>query len=180
MSYRTSLINREPDKLMKNKRLQSQLNDEITQFLAQQKSLMLSSVNDVGSPHASYAPFVNHENELFIFISQLAAHTQHLLASGKAGVLMIEDESLSEDVFARTRLSYQMKVEAIDRDDAFWPQGIALLKDKLGDRIDLLSQLGDFVLFRLTPLEGRYVKGFGRAYEISPGSLVAELTHITK
>jgi putative heme iron utilization protein len=165
---------------MKNKRLQNQLNDEISIFLTKQKSLMLSSLNDAGFPHASYAPFAHHENELFIFISQLAAHTQHLLTTSKAGVLMIEDESLSDDVFARTRLSYQMKVEAIDRDDDFWPQGIALLKQKLGDRIDLLSQLGDFVLFRLTPLEGRYVKGFGRAYEVSPGSLVAELTHITK
>ena len=165
---------------MKNKRLQSQLNDEISDFLNQQKSLMLSTFNAAGFPHASYAPFVAHENELFIFISQLAAHTQHLLTTGKAGVLMIEDESLCDDVFARTRLSYQMQVTPVSRDDEFWPQGIALLRQKLGDRIDLLSQLGDFVLFRLSPCEGRYVKGFGRAYEISPGSLVAELTHISK
>lgn len=165
---------------MKNKRLQNQLNDEIAVFLTKQQSLMLSTVNESGSPHASYAPFASHENELFIFISQLAAHTQHLLTTPKASVLMIEDESLSDDVFARTRLSYGMKVEAVDREDEFWPQGIALLKQKLGDRIDLLSQLGDFVLFRLTPLDGRFVKGFGRAYEISPGSLVAELTHVTK
>ncbi len=165
---------------MKNKRLQTQLNDEISTFLTQQQSLMLSSINDAGFPHASYAPFVNHNNELLIFISQLAAHTQHLLTTGKAGVLMIEDEASSDDVFARTRLSYQMKVEVIARDDVFWLEGIALLKQKLGDRIDLLSQLGDFVLFRLIPVEGRYVKGFGRAYEISPGSLVAELSHITK
>jgi len=165
---------------MKNKRLQSQLNDETEAFLTKQQSLMLSSVNEAGSPHASYAPFVSHENELFIFISQLAAHTQHLLMTPKVGVLLIEDESLSDDVFARTRLSYRMQVEAVAREDAFWPHGIALLKQKLGDRIDLLSQLGDFVLFRLTPLDGRYVKGFGRAYEISPGSLVAELTQITK
>lgn len=165
---------------MKNKRLENQLNDEINAFLDQQQSLMLSTINNEGFPHASYAPFVNHNNELLIFISQLAAHTQHLLTSGKAGVLMIEDEGQSEDVFARTRLSYQMEVEAIARDDAFWPEGIRLLRDRLGDRIDLLSQLGDFVLFRLTPVAGRFVKGFGKAYEISPGSLVAELTHITK
>ena len=165
---------------MKNKRLENQLNDEINAFLDQQQSLMLSTINNEGFPHASYAPFVNHNNELLIFISQLAAHTQHLLTSGKAGVLMIEDEKQSEDVFARTRLSYQMEVEAIARDDVFWPEGIRLLRDRLGDRIDLLSQLGDFVLFRLTPVAGRFVKGFGKAYEISPGSLLAELTHITK
>ncbi|MGB0942386.1 MAG: HugZ family protein [Marinomonas sp.] len=165
---------------MKNKRLQNQLIEEIDAFLTTQKSLMLSTSNEAGLPHASYAPFAIHENELLIFISQLAAHTQHLLMTPKAGVLMIEDESLSQDVFARTRLSYQVKVEAVDREDAFWPQGIALLKDKLGDRIDLLSQLGDFVLFRLSPIEGRFVKGFGRAYEINPGSLADELTHITK
>lgn len=165
---------------MKNKRLQNQLNDEITAFLTKQQSLMLSTVSEAASPHASYAPFASHENELFIFISQLAAHTQHLLTTPKVGVLMIEDESVCDDVFARTRLSYRMKVEVVARDDEFWPQGIALLKQKLGDRIDLLSQLGDFVLFRLTPLDGRYVKGFGKAYEISPGSLVAELAHVTK
>lgn len=165
---------------MKNKKLQNQLTDEIEVFLTKQQSLMLSTFNEAGFPHASYAPFVAHENGLFIFISQLAAHTQHVLTSLKAGVLLIEDESVCADVFARTRLSYQMKAEVIERDDELWPQGISLLKSKLGDRVDLLSQLSDFVLFRLSPLEGRFVKGFGRAYDIAPGSLVAELTHITK
>ena len=40
-----------------------------------------------------------------------------------------------------------------------------------GERIDNLSELADFKLFRLTPTGGRYVKGFGRAYTLEGGTL---------
>ncbi len=45
------------------------------------------------------------------------------------------------------------------------------MRKRHGERIDNLSQLKDFHLFRLQPVGGRYVKGFGRAYDFSGKSL---------
>ncbi|QSR37037.1 heme utilization protein HutZ [Marinobacterium iners] len=47
-----------------------------------------------------------------------------------------------------------------------WEEGIKILSARLGSRIDNLSQLSDFKLFKLIPQSGRYVKGFGRAFTL--------------
>ena len=165
---------------MKNTRLQSQLIQEIDEFLHSRQSLLLSTLDTDNYPHASYAPFTIYNNGIFIFISRLAAHTQHLLSQPKASVLLIEDENVCEDVFARKRLTYQMFVNAIERESLLWSQAIDSMTERLGERVTLLSQLDDFVLFQLLPKSGRYVKGFGKAYELHGDNLsINNLQHIS-
>lgn len=53
------------------------------------------------------------------------------------------------------------------------------LQSRHGERISNLSQLSDFKLFRLHPQGGRYVKGFGKAYQIEGGTLSGDsLSHL--
>ncbi|WP_237701181.1 MULTISPECIES: hypothetical protein [Methylophaga] len=69
--------------------------------------------------------------------------------------------------------------ELLPVDSADWDVGIQCLTDRHGDRIQNLSQLSDFKLFKLNPIGGRYVKGFGKAYQIDGGSLAGEgLSHL--
>ncbi|TBR38247.1 heme utilization protein HutZ [Marinomonas agarivorans] len=165
---------------MKNTRLQQSLITEIEAFLLSQKSLMLSTIDSENIPHASYAPFGIYQQHLYIFVSQLASHTQHLLQSKTASVLIIEDEAASDDVFARKRLSYQVSVIALERSDSLWTSIIDSMKQRFGDNMDVLSQLGDFILFQLTPVSGRYVKGFGKAYDLTGESLsIQTITHLS-
>jgi hypothetical protein len=55
-----------------------------------------------------------------------------------------------------------------------WLQGISALTERFGERIEFLSQMGDFKLFRLQPNGGRFVKGFGKAFQLEGGSLCGE------
>lgn len=166
---------------MTDAKLGLKLVKEINDFLRSHKSLMLSTLDKDNLPCSSYAPFITFQNNLYIFISQLAQHTIALLANPVASVMLIEDESSCSDIFARTRLSYRVDSTQIPRDDELWAEVIEQMTQTLGERMSVLSQLGDFVLFRLTPISGRYVKGFGKAYELSGSDLTfPDIDHINK
>ena len=44
----------------------------------------------------------------------------------------------------------------------------SLFQRKFGKVFDMIRPLPDFVLFRLIPDGGLYVRGFGQAFEVSP------------
>lgn len=159
---------------MKNQRLATELEQEILAFLEAKKSLMLAVVDSQGFPIASYAPFVAHQGALYILVSGLANHTTALAHTDNASVLIIDDEVDCDTVYARRRLQFGMAVESVDRDNEHWQSiGEALLQ-RHGDIVAQLLQLGDFKMFKLSPRSGRFVKGFGRAYELAPNTLVSD------
>lgn len=164
---------------MNNKGLEKEIRDEILHHLSQRRSLMLSSLDRDGLPYASYAPFAIGDDCLFILISEIAVHAINLQLHPQASVLIIEDEDTAAELFARLRVFYRVRAELLDPDSPDWQQGIACLQERHGERIKGLSQLADFKLFRLHPEGGRYVKGFGKAYQIEGGSLSGErLSHL--
>ncbi|TDR15773.1 HugZ family protein [Marinomonas communis] len=164
---------------MKNQRLASELAIEIQAFLDQQGSLMLAVVDAQGAPIASYAPYVVLDNEFYILVSRLAQHTEALEQALNASVLIIEDEASSDTVYARKRLQYEVSVSMIQRESAIWSSVGGLLVKRHGEVASQLLSLGDFLMFQLSPVKGRFVKGFGRAYELAPNTLVSDqLDHL--
>lgn len=136
------------------------------------KSLMLSTVNLDGTPHASYAPFVMDDAyQIYLLTSGLSAHTQNLLRTGQASVLIIEGESQTQQVFARQRLTYDCQVTPIPRQSERWEAQMAQMETRFGNIIVMLRQLEDFQLFGLSPRSGRFVMGFGAAYQVNPHDL---------
>jgi heme iron utilization protein len=133
----------------------------------QVKSLMLSTVNADGTPHASYAPYVMDDTyQIYILTSGLSAHTPNLLRTGQASVLIIEDEGQTQQVFARQRLTYDCQVSPIERQTLAWEAQLQRLEARFGEIIAMLKSLEDFQLFCLSPQGGRFVMGFGAAYEV--------------
>ena len=130
-------------------------------------SLMLSTVDGAGFPHASYAPFLcNDEREFFMLVSELSQHARNLQSAPKAAIMLIEDEQDAAEIFARDRLMYDCKVDFITKEDTRYGLLIQDFRVKFGELIDMLSQLSDFKLVKLTPFSGRFVVGFGAAFEI--------------
>jgi len=141
-------------------------------FANQRQSLMLSTVDSQGEPHASYAPFISDaQRRLYIYTSELSAHTQHLLAHPTASVLLAVDEADSPQIFARPRLTYTCEVSEIDRHSPQWDVQMAQFDQRFGAIMGMLKTLQDFHLFCLTPVEGRFVLGFGAAYAVNPQDL---------
>lgn len=139
------------------------------------RSLQLATLDADGQPHCGYAPFVFDESAgdgaFVIFTSQLSVHTRDLLATRQAGIMLIADEAESKEVFARTRASYDCRVEVIERDDDTYSNLLQALQERQGKMIGLLKTLPDFVLFRLVPESGQFVMGFGQAYELQGSAL---------
>lgn len=140
--------------------------------LHQQYSLILATADQEGKPHASYAPFAEYEGSMYVLLSGLSAHTQHLLHQTETDVMIIEDEATARNIFARARLNYTVSVDTVAKDSSRAEPILAAMKNKLGKTVDVLSGLGDFMLFQLKPLRARLVIGFGRAYVFSPDDIV--------
>lgn len=145
---------------------------------SQMQSVLLSTVGEDGQPHNGYTPFVFDGKDIIVFVSQLSLHTRDLLANGKASAMLIADESSSEQIFARTRASYQCKALVVGKADTSYTVLLDAMHARHGKMIDLLRQLPDFVLFRLQPEKGQLVMGFGQAFSLH-GENLDQFEHAT-
>ncbi|RXJ74528.1 heme utilization protein HutZ [Veronia nyctiphanis] len=174
------MSDQEKDKYQQQKaeRLQNRLGPEIQEFRDSRKTLQLGTVDTDGKPHTSYAPFAFSKSGYYILVSDLAQHGLNLKVSQEVSIMMIEDEADAKSIFARKRLSFDTLAEPIHRDSTHFAEGIEVMASRLGEMITNLSQLKDFNLYRLNPMEGRYVKGFGQAYNVTGEDLLSAI-HLT-
>ena len=141
--------------------------NEMRKILERVRSAILASVDSKGQPLSSYAPvWVDDDRRFHVYISSLAKHTAQLKRSGLAGVMIIEDESEADNLFARRRLTVDCRADVVDRNSEDWEATMGCMEKRLGETVSSLKSLTDFDLIRLIPSEGRLVLGFGRAYRV--------------
>jgi putative heme iron utilization protein len=142
------------------------------------RSAILASADSKGAPLASYAPFwVDDERRFHVYISSMAKHTAQIRRSGRASLMLIEDEGTAENLFARKRLTVDCCARVLKRDSEAWEKAIAGMVQRHGETMDYLKGLIDFDLFELSPEEARLVLGFGRAYRVF-GKGLAEIGYV--
>ncbi|WP_027856180.1 HugZ family pyridoxamine 5'-phosphate oxidase [Marinobacterium jannaschii] len=147
------------------------------QLISDRQSLLLATVNCEEAPDISYAPYIRDgQGAFYIFVSRLATHTLNLLHSRRASVLFIREESESRNLFARERLSFRCQVTEITPQDTDYKERLDQMEQQLGNTVAMLRSLPDFHLLCLIPEQGRYVVGFGKAFDVDPKS--GELSHI--
>ena len=157
---------------------------EIQDLLVECKSLMISSKSGrregeeriiKHTPHASYAPFLYQDGCFYILISELARHASNLAESRVASIMIIQDESNSPNLFARHRLTLDCTVEEVPwGGDYDWPKVTDAMKKKFGNIVRQLCSFQDIHLFRIKPMQGRYICGFGEAFSVN-GTLTGYL-----
>ena len=156
----------------------SRVGTQMRAFRAGFDNLVLATVSSEGIPEASAAPTVAGESgEFYIYISRLSRHTANLEAHPQAGVLLIEAAETASNAFARQRLNYQCKATLVPRDTPVFNAILQRFAERFGDIVDTLRNLPDFQLFRLTPVSGSYVRGFGQAWRLT-GPGLSSLEHI--
>jgi putative heme iron utilization protein len=154
------------------------LTEEFIAFKQSVKTLQLSTLTKEAKPNASYSPFVvDEQGNFYIFVSQLASHTQDLLLNPVASILLIQDEAETRQIFARQRISYKCDEEIVTDESPDYLAMLGAMEKRFGNVMELLQTLPDFILFRLKPIQGRYVKGFGKAYDLTGAGLLA-LEHV--
>ena len=131
--------------------------------LFKQKSLMISSLTEMGEPFISYAPFAKVGEKIYIYISEAAEHYYNISRNPKIAIMLIEDEAAAKTVFARCRVSFNATARKMEEvSDTIWE---AFENVQGQEMLQVLKTL-DFDMFELELHHGRLVKGFGKAYNI--------------
>ena len=138
------------------------LNEILTPF----QSTVLGTQGANGYPFSSYAPFYYDGKVVYIFISNIATHAKNIQTIPKVSAFFIEDESITENMFKRKRISLQCDVKSISRDDDTFTSIMNIFISKQGSTLQMLMGMGDFNLYALTPIYGEATFGFGEAYNI--------------
>lgn len=141
---------------------------EVESFLETFQTLVIASLTPEGLPHASTAPYVRMGSDFYILISTVAQHGRNLLANPDISLLFAEDESQCAQPFARKRVTIEARASETVRPDPMYAAIIERLKAHFNpELVGSLTQMGDFHLFRLSPLGGSVVMGFGKAYRLN-------------
>ena len=143
------------------------IRDNINALIESRKSLLIASLNESNLPEISATPFLKIGCHFYIFISELAAHTQNIKLKPKISLMLIEDEQDTHNTFARKRLSYECTASLIESESPDWQSILEKFEEKQGKTVSLLKQLPDFLLFELKAISGNYIEGFGKAYRLS-------------
>lgn len=140
-------------------------------------SVQLATLTPQNTPEASYAPCVWWQNACYLLLSELAGHSHNLRLNPTLSLLLIESDKDMLNAFARRRVVYQGRVEVIERASTLYRTVLAEFRTRFGETIDLIEPLQDFHLFQVMPASGRFIRGFGQAYDLA-GDALDELIHI--
>lgn len=162
----------------KGAELYAELEPELKRLHDDNITLLMATVDDDNYPHASYTPFAMIDNDYYIFIADIAYHTKHVKQRPTFDVLIIDDETKTKNIYARKRVTYQVNATEVARDSEEFEQGMAALTARAGKTVNVLRDMADFHLFRLTPTKGTLVTGFGKAFKLNPQD-TSKTTHMT-
>jgi hypothetical protein len=85
----------------------------------------------------------------------------------EVGLMLIEDEFEAANSFARRRISLQGRAQPVERDSDIFKSVISLFHRRFGKVMKIIEPLPDFQLFCVRVTSGRFVRGFGQAYELT-------------
>ena len=148
--------------------MDQQLLEAIRDMMTTHRVLSLAVAVD-GEPEASLLPFAIRPDfgAVYVQASGLARHSRGLQPDARVGVLVHENDSPEADPLQVKRVTVQATVAVLDREsEAFAAARAAFVARLPGAEMTL--NLGDFNLYELTLGRGRYIAGFGQAYNIGP------------
>lgn len=107
----------------------------------------------------------------YIHVSKLGKHTGDMERDPRVGLLITETDDHRVDPQTLARLSLQGTAGVVPRVDPRYERVRNIYLTRFPEAEKLFS-LGDFHLWRITPKGGRFVAGFGRAFNLVPDALV--------
>jgi putative heme iron utilization protein len=112
----------------------------------------------------------NDFSTFYIHVSRLGKHTSAMQAHPRVSLLISEFDDGRADPQTLARLTLQGKAEPLPRNSSDYPRVKNLYLKRFPESEKLFS-FGDFNLWKIIPIGGRFVAGFGRAFNIVPEAL---------
>jgi len=148
-------------------------------FLANIQTAIIGTLDSHNHPFSSYAPYVYDENRFYVYISDIATHAKNLQKNPKVSLFFVEDESKTENMFARKRVSLQCDSQKIARGSERFERVLELFSQKFDAKmVATLKQMVDFNLYEFKVTYGEATFGFGKAYLVG-GKNMDELVERT-
>lgn len=144
------------------------IKSEILEFRESFGSVVIASVDTNSQAIASYAPLLKYKGRFFIYISEVAEHFNSIKSNpNQIEVLFLEDECKAKSVILRKRLRYKTRAEFKPKDEEFEKIFSSFEEQNPhAGGLSMIKTMQDFHLIELHFKEGRFVKGFGAAYDI--------------
>lgn len=140
-------------------------------LLATARTLIVTTAlpdDEGGGPDLGFSPFYRDDKgHFYIYTSHLSAHVRALLKGAPVKFMLAADETVSQNIWARVRVSFKAELTQIPRDDDRFEPMMDTMQDHLGATMGLIRNFSDFHLFRIIPNEGVLVTGFAAAYSVS-------------
>jgi heme oxygenase (biliverdin-IX-beta and delta-forming) len=157
--------------------MERQVLEAIRDMVATHRVLGLAVLVD-GDPEASLLPYAVRADygAVYVQASGLARHSKGLQPGARVGVLIHEHEAADADPLQTKRMTVQATVAVLDRESEAFAAAREVFVGRLPGA-EMTLNLGDFNLYELTLGRGRYIAGFGQAYNIGPDTFreIAEL-----
>lgn len=144
------------------------IKSEILEFRNSFGSVVIASIDKDSQAIASYAPLIKYEGRFFIYISEVAEHFSSIKAHPEnIEILFLEDEKEAKSVILRKRLKYRVRAEFKNKDSEFEKIFECFeAENPHAGGLNTIKKMQDFHLVELHFKKGRFVKGFGGAYDI--------------
>ena len=137
-------------------------------LVAAQRLATLSTLRPGGHPFGSVVQYIDDGGAPVIFVSELAEHTKHLRADGRASVLVTSPVAVDDDPMALPRLCLVGRFATIS------PEPV--LRERFFARhptAQTYAAFADFAFWRLDVEAVRFVGGYGRMSWVAPDGYVA-------
>ncbi len=136
-------------------------------FIQNIQTAIIATLDSDGNPFNSYAPYIYDDNRFYVYISDIATHAKNLQRNPKASLFFVEDESKTENLFARKRISLQCDSSKIERSSERFEEILELFAKKFDAKmVTTLKKMLDFNLYEFKVTYGEATFGFGKAYFI--------------
>lgn len=159
----------------KQKHSFNKLAKEIDEFMESFGSICLSTINKDNNVTCTYAPLIQTKLGKYIYISEAAEHFLNIKNNPKnIEIMFLEDECKAESVILRKRLRFRCDASFIERDSKIFNEILDEFErqNARNSEIKIIRNMLDFHLIRLDFKNGRFVKGFGAAYDIINNEII--------
>ena len=151
--------------------MDEQSEQTLARLIRETRIAALGTMHD-GEPNLAMVAysFAEDFSAFYIHVSRLGKHTADMENDPRVSLLITETDDRRADPQTLARVSLHGTAEVLPRTDA----GYAQVKQNYLERFpeaEQLFSLGDFNLWKITPKGGRYVAGFGRAFNLVPDNL---------
>ena len=143
----------------------------LARLIRETRIAALGTLHD-GEPNLAMVAysFAEDFSAFYIHVSRLGKHTTDMETDPRVSLLITETDDRRADPQTLARVSIRGTAEILLRIDSGYAQVKQNYLERFPEAEQLLS-LGDFNLWKIMPRSGRFVAGFGRAFNLVPEAL---------